>query len=286
MNIISKLTDLQRERDAMGEKTVGFVPTMGALHEGHMSLVRRSLDENDHTIVSIFVNPTQFNDPKDFEIYPKTLESDVAMLKNLGVDLIFAPKTSDMYPSDMQISVSPGSMENMLCGMSRPSHFRGVLTVVIKLFNLVRPTTAYFGQKDYQQFLLIDRMVSDLNLPLSLSCMPIVRETDGLAMSSRNANLKPALRAEAPRLYQALQLGQKKILAGERDPLKVIASMMEPLVTSLNFEIDYIVIVNPFTLVDLTEVRPDGAWLMALAASLPPVRLIDNILSLPARKSK
>lgn len=284
MKVISKIAELrsQLEEFRAEGKNIGLVPTMGALHEGHLTLVRASIDEMDITVATIFVNPTQFNDAEDFENYPKTQSKDLEILEALGsVDVVFMPDAEDMYPSGSQVTVEPGPAAHVLCGLSRPGHFRGVLTIVMKLFNIVGPDAAFFGAKDYQQFSLIATMVRDLNLPLELRMIPTVREEDGLAMSSRNARLSPAQREEAPILFQTLEMGQRIIRKGETRAMEVIAEMMNSILENSLFEIDYLSIVDPITLDDITEVKAEKPYLIAVAANMGPVRLIDNLLNLP-----
>ena len=284
MKVIEKISELRsslEEFRAEGKK-VGLVPTMGALHEGHLTLVRASTEEMDVTVVTIFVNPTQFNDAQDFENYPKTMTEDLEILEGIGnVDIVFVPEASEMYPEGSQVTVEPGPSAHFLCGLSRPGHFRGVLTIVMKLFNMVGPDAAFFGAKDYQQFSLIAMMVKDLNLPIELRMIPTVREEDGLAMSSRNTRLSPAQREEAPILYQTLEMGSRVIRKGETRAMEVIAEMMNSILENSLFEIDYLSIVDPITLEDLTEVKPTDPYLIAVAANMGPVRLIDNLLNLP-----
>jgi pantoate--beta-alanine ligase len=284
MKIVEKLSDL---RDAVQElkeekRGLGFVPTMGALHEGHLSLVRQSIEECPATVVSIFVNPTQFNEANDFENYPNQLTEDLKLLEELnGVDLVFLPKPEDMYHAGASVSVDPGYLAQPLCGMTRQGHFRGVLTIVMKFFNLIQPDFAFFGAKDYQQFLLISKMVEDLNMNIQLRLGQTFREEDGLAMSSRNALLSPAQREEAPIIFQCLQMGIKMIKNGEDKAMEVIARLMNDIIENSLLEIDYLSIVDPTTLEDLIEVSPKNAYLIAVAAYMGPVRLIDNILHLP-----
>ena len=202
-------------------RTIGFVPTMGALHEGHASLIRASVAQQDATIVSIFVNPLQFGPNEDLDRYPRTLDADVQVVQQCGADLVFAPSVREMYPQQQLAFVDVEELTAGLCGASRPGHFRGVATVVAKLFNIVQPDVAYFGQKDAQQAAVIERMVADLSFPVRVVRCPTAREADGLAMSSRNSYLSPEERQAAPILYQALQEGAQAIRAGERDAEKV-----------------------------------------------------------------
>lgn len=284
MKIVEKLSDLREAIQELREekRQLGFVPTMGALHEGHLSLVRQSIKECPATVVSIFVNPTQFNEASDFDNYPNQLNEDLKMLEDLNdVDLVFLPKPEDMYHSGASVSVDPGYLAQPLCGMTRQGHFRGVLTVVMKFFNLIQPDVAFFGAKDYQQFLLISKMVEDLNMGVELRLGKTFREEDGLAMSSRNTLLSPAQREEAPIIFQCLQMGINMIKKGETKPMEVIARLMNDIIENSMLEIDYLSIVEPTTLEDLEEVSPKKAYLIAVAAYMGPVRLIDNILHLP-----
>lgn len=243
--------------------TVGFVPTMGALHSGHASLVSLARANNDTVVVSVFVNPLQFDDAEDYDKYPRDLAADTALLESLGVDYVFAPAVNAMYPGgDPEISVSTGQMGRVLEGASRPGHFDGVATVVTKLFSIVRPTRAYFGQKDAQQLAIISRMVADLNLGVEIVAAPIVRAADGLAESSRNVRLSPAEREQALALPHALRR-----LAAGADLAEVTKELADAV------ELDYLVVVDPATLRDTTE-RPA----LALGAvRVGPVRLIDNL---------
>lgn len=254
---------------------------MGALHEGHLTLVRRSIKENDITVVSIFVNPTQFDQKEDFDHYPREMTQDLKMLEDEGVSVVFTPEAEDMYRSKSLMSVEPGPLNLKLCGMSRQNHFRGVLTVVLKLFNIVKPQIAYFGQKDYQQFLMISEMVNEFNLDVELRMCEIVREEDGLAMSSRNQRLNAEQREEAAAIYQSLEMGLKKFKKGETQALKVAGEMMESLIENTLIDIDYLAVVNPFDLEDLETVDMQQPFLIAIAAFVGPVRLIDNILYKP-----
>lgn len=260
---------------------VGFVPTMGCLHEGHLSLVRESLREHPFTIVSIFVNPTQFNNEQDFEKYPRDNARDLTLLEDLGVQAVFLPPKEELYPKGFETSVAPGWLEQKLCGLSRPGHFRGVLTVVLKLLNIILPQTLYLGQKDYQQFLLITRMLQDMNHPTSVRLMPIVREENGLAMSSRNERLSANEREEAATLFQSMEMAVNKIKSGENSAMKIIEELMVFLIEQTSFDIDYASIVDPQTLEDIQDVSMKRPFLLASAGWLGGVRLIDNILHHP-----
>ncbi len=260
---------LERKKEG---KTIGFVPTMGALHEGHLSLMRASVAENDFTVVSIFVNPTQFGPNEDYETYPRSFEKDCNLCFSVGVDVIYAPSVEVMYPEDYSTYVIVEKVSEGLCGRSRPHFFRGVATVVTKLFNAVLPDRAYFGQKDAQQCVVIKRMVRDLNMGIEIIEMPIVREPDGLAMSSRNMYLTPAQRKEALCLSRGLFKVEDMIKNGERnvDVIKdILRKEME------NVKIDYIEVVDANTMEPIDKIR--GEVLVAIAAWVGRARLIDNI---------
>lgn len=255
--------------------TIGFVPTMGALHEGHLSLVRRSAEENDTTVVSVFVNPTQFGPGEDLEQYPRDPEGDEHKAAEAGADIVFAPSIEDMYlPAHATIVDVGGNLTNTLCGLSRPGHFRGVAIVVSKLFNIVLPHRAYFGRKDYQQLRVVSRMAEDLNFPVEIVPMPTVREKDGLAVSSRNRYLTEEERTDARVLKEALDHFRQRVEEGERDTLRLVSEMTALIHEVPSAEIDYVSIVNADTLEDVE--RLDGRVLAALAVKIGGTRLIDN----------
>ncbi|HLU09123.1 MAG TPA: pantoate--beta-alanine ligase [Oceanobacillus sp.] len=256
---------------------IGAVYTMGALHEGHLSLLNTAREENDALIASIFINPTQFAPGEDYANYPRTLERDLELMDRAGVDVVFTPSPQDMYLPFHQTSVIVDEVSQGLEGASRPNHFRGVATVVAKLFNLTQPTTAYFGQKDAQQVVVIRRMVRDLNIPVEIAVCPTVREPDGLAMSSRNAYLKPDERKAAASLYRALKAAADAYDHGERDPsvLRMIACeelYREPLAI-----VDYVAINHPHTLYGVHE-PTDEPILLSMAVKIGAPRLLDNCL--------
>ncbi len=256
---------------------VGFVPTMGYLHEGHLSLIRIARARCDLLVVSIFVNPTQFGPNEDYNDYPRDLERDKALCEKEGVDVLFVPKVEEMYPEGFCTYVEvTGRMTEVLCGKYRPGHFRGVTTVVTKLFNIVMPHFAVFGQKDGQQLAVIKRMVRDLNLPVEIIAAPTVREQDGLAMSSRNEYLTPEERKVAPALYKSLLMAKKLIEQGERRSANIISAMRKYIEGAGPFRVQYIDIVDADTMEPLDEVR--GKVMIALAAFLGKARLIDNIV--------
>ncbi|HSV31939.1 MAG TPA: pantoate--beta-alanine ligase [Atribacteraceae bacterium] len=258
-------------------RTIGLVPTMGFLHEGHLSLLRRARAENDLTILSIFVNPLQFGASEDYEKYPRDLDSDAKMAASAGCDLIFAPPVREMYPTKSYTTfVDVKRLTTGLCGASRPDHFRGVTTVVAKLFNIVTPNRSYFGQKDAQQVQVLIRMVNDLNMDLEIIVLPIVREADGLAMSSRNTYLSPGERQAAPILYRSLQAAEEKIKNGERDAVKIRELIFNILSSEPLADIDYIAVVDAEELCDVQEIR--NRTLIALAVRFGKTRLIDNLM--------
>ena len=256
-------------------KRLGLVPTMGALHEGHLSLVRAANSQCDVVAVSIFVNPTQFGPDEDFSRYPRTFDRDRELLDKEGVDLIFAPSVEEMYPQGAITYVTVEGLSDKLCGKSRPGHFRGVTTVVSKLFHFIEPDVAFFGQKDAAQAAIIRRMVRDLNMPVEIVVCPIVREPDGLAMSSRNSYLDPQQRQSALVLHRSLMRIRELFGNGERSSAKLIATAKEILAGWPSVRLDYFEIVNPDTLESVDNVS-HGA-LVALAAFVGSTRLIDNI---------
>jgi pantoate--beta-alanine ligase len=257
--------------------TVGLVPTMGYLHEGHMSLVRQARQENDVVVVSIFVNPTQFGPKEDFSRYPRDPERDLSLLSKEHVDYVFAPGVEEMYPSGYQTYVEVEKVTGVLEGASRPGHFRGVATVVAKLFNIVQPNKAYFGQKDAQQVVVLKRMTRDLNLPVEVIVAPIVREADGLAMSSRNVYLNPAERAAAPVLHRALMKAKEQWQNGQHSVSALKKTLEQTVAGEALIQLEYVSVADADSLqeIDTVEARPA---LMSLAARLGRTRLIDNEL--------
>ena len=276
MIVTDQIDEVRQHRWAAPSLTWGFVPTMGYLHAGHLSLVQLSLAGNDKTAVSIYVNPTQFAPTEDLNSYPRNLAGDLALLEEAGVDLVFTPGDALMYPPGFQTTVSLSQVTQPLEGSSRPTHFAGVATVVAKLFNIVQPTRAYFGQKDAQQTIVLRQMVRDLNFNLEMIIGPTGREADGLAMSSRNAYLSEADRAAAPVLYQALSTAQTAVANGERSG-NALREMMRAMITAVpQARIDYVSAADPHTLEEL-EVVEDGV-LLSTAVFFGKTRLIDNIL--------
>jgi pantoate--beta-alanine ligase len=261
-------------------KRVGFVPTMGALHPGHISLVRAAREQTDIVVASIFVNPTQFGPNEDFSKYPRTFENDSAMLADEKTDYIFSPSVEEMYPKDATTWVDVEGPSGKLDGRSRPGHFRGVTTVVSKLFNIVQPDLAFFGQKDAAQVAVIRKMVRDLNFPVQIVVCPIVRESDGLAMSSRNAYLTPEQRKQALVLSRALKQVEKRVAQGETAADRLIVTGEQTMAEEPSVRLDYFEIVSPDTLDPVADIN-QGA-LVAVAAYVGTTRLIDNLL-LPPR---
>lgn len=269
-------TALQTER--MVGRFIGFVPTMGALHAGHARLIETSARECDITVVSVFVNPTQFNVQSDFDRYPRTLETDVSLSESAGAAIVFAPSNDEMYPEPLDTHVDVDRLTEHLCGAFRPGHFRGVATVVLKLLNIVQPSRAYFGEKDAQQLAVIRRLVADLNVPVEIAAVPTVREADGLAMSSRNRRLPAEERGTAPLLYKALLGVKKALLEGENDAQnakKVAFSVLE----NAPIRVEYLEIVDSCDLQPIQKI--DGPVLIAIAAWLGDTRLIDNLTYTP-----
>ena len=260
-------------------KTIGFVPTMGALHEGHLSLVRASRKSCDATVASIFVNPTQFGPNEDLGKYPRTFASDCGALEQEGVDWLFAPSVAEMYPAGTSTRVEVDGVGDRLDGASRPGHFRGVATVVAKLFHIVGPTRAFFGQKDAAQLAVIRKMVQDLNFDLEIVGCPIVRELDGLAMSSRNRFLSATERQRALVIERTLRRGSALVQAGEYSASNLIAAMRAEMAGEADVRVDYVAVVNPATLEEIEDVRSGG--LLAIAATVGTTRLIDNVLIYP-----
>jgi pantoate--beta-alanine ligase len=268
------MRDLAEELRRQG-KSIGFAPTMGALHEGHISLIHAACAENDVVAASIFVNPTQFGPNEDYSRYPRTFGADCSLLETAGCDILYYPEASVMYPGDYETWVSLEKLPDHLCGLFRPGHFRGVATVVLKLFQAVMPHRAYFGQKDYQQAVVIRRMVRDLNLFTDVRVCPIVREKDGLAKSSRNRYLSPVEREQALVLYRTIRLAIDRITRGERNAEKLLEEMRHFISRGVpDAKIDYVSIVHPDSLEDV-PVAEDGS-VIALALWIGNTRLIDN----------
>lgn len=257
-------------------KRVGLVATMGALHAGHASLVDEARRKNDFVVVTIFVNPTQFAPHEDFSKYPRTLEADLELLKPYNVDVVFAPPVEELYGPGIETFVDPGPIGSVLEGIIRPGHFRGVATIVLKLFNLAGADVAYFGQKDYQQSVVIRKMASELNVPVQIHVCPTVREPDGLAMSSRNSYLSPLERQQAVVLSRSLELAFELALGGERNASEILRRMRELIESGGGVLIDYIVAADADTLEELSQLR--GPAVVLVAGRVGSTRLIDNAI--------
>jgi len=275
MKVVEKINDMKRMRQQLAEP-VGFVPTMGYLHEGHLALVRQAKIENQSVVVSIFVNPTQFGPQEDYKNYPRDHELDLSILENEKTNIVFMPSVAEIYPPQFNSWIEIEKVTERLEGASRPTHFRGVTTVVAKLFNIVQPAKAYFGQKDAQQLIVIKKMVADLNMPLEIVTVPTVREPDGLAMSSRNIYLNSEQRQAATVLYQALTLAEKLWAQGERDAEQIRQQIIALIQKQPLVEIDYVSIADNETLDELDTVSPPA--LVSLAVRIGKTRLIDNIV--------
>jgi pantoate--beta-alanine ligase len=275
MKVLKTIDEMKELRPGLAEP-VGFVPTMGYLHEGHLALVRQARAENVSVVVSIFVNPTQFGPQEDFARYPRDPQRDLALLDKEGTDIVFMPSADEMYPKNFDSWVEVGKVAERLEGAARPGHFRGVATVVAKLFNIVQPDRAYFGQKDAQQLIVIRKMTRDLDMNLEIVAVPTVREPDGLAMSSRNTYLNPEERKQAIVLYQALTLAQKLYSEGERGAEAIRQQMTALIQKQPLAKIDYISIADAETLDELDTVKPPA--LVSLAVRIGRTRLIDNVV--------
>lgn len=283
MIVLSNIPELKKQIGIWKREgsSIGFCPTMGSLHLGHMDLVETSKKKTNKTIVSIFVNPTQFNDPKDFENYPVNTETDLKLCEEKGVDLVFLPEVKTIYPdTKTPIQMSIPTLQKHLCGRTRPGHFEGVLQIVSKLFHLIEPTTAFFGLKDYQQFRVISAMVQNLNFPLEVVGVPTRREPDGLAMSSRNVRLNPKDRETASLIPRMFALAEKTVLGGERNLPLWKEILRDFLLTGSSVRIDYLEVVDPIDLQPIEKL--EGEVLLALAVFVGDVRLIDNqIIKIP-----
>ena len=279
MKTVQTIAEVRRivsEARAAG-RTVGFAPTMGGLHDGHLSLIDAAGRACDFVVVSIFLNPTQFAPGEDLSTYPRSIESDLSACEACGADLVFVPDVETMYPGNALVTVAVSDLTETLCGRSRPTHFAGVCTVVAKLFNIVLPDKAFFGQKDFQQLAIITRMVADLDIPVEIVSCPIVREPDGLAMSTRNQRLGDSERSQAIALHGALVLANEQIRQFNPPAVEVIASAREHIrANAPDGEVDYIQIIDPLTLLDVETT--DRPVLVALAVKFPGARLIDNML--------
>jgi pantoate--beta-alanine ligase len=278
MKVVSTISQMQAtmKQERANGRTIGFVPTMGYLHEGHLTLLQRARQENDIVVLSIFVNPTQFGSNEDFDSYPRDFKRDERLAKEAGADYVFYPNVKEMYPREMSVNVTVTERVNVLCGKKREGHFDGVATVLIKLFNIVTPDRAYFGMKDAQQVAVVDGLIQDYNFPIELVPVETVREEDGLAKSSRNVYLTEAERKEAPALYKSLQLAKERIDQGERNPEAILSFMKDYIQTHTSGIIDYVELYSYPELKELDKV--EGKIIIALAVKFSKARLIDNMI--------
>ncbi len=278
MEVITKISQMRTRVLSVkdSKKSIGFVPTMGALHDGHISLIRSAKKENDELVVSIFLNPTQFDDNNDFDKYPRQLNEDIEIIRKESADVVFAPCTEEMYPDGFCTNVIQERLSDTLCGRVRPGHFNGVTTIVSKLFNIIQPGRAYFGQKDYQQSAIIKRLVADMNMDIDIRVCPTVREEDGLALSSRNKRLHPDERQNALCVYGSLLKARDMFASNIRDTREIIEEMASVIKKTEHTKIDYISIVDANTLEDLSSVN--GKALAAVAVWIGNTRLIDNTI--------
>lgn len=278
MKIVKTVDEVRAQVKEWREEglSVGLVPTMGYLHEGHQSLIKKSVEQNDRTVVSVFVNPMQFGPTEDLESYPRDLEADARLVESTGGDLIFNPEPEEMYKDGFCSFVNMTGLPDALCGLTRPVHFKGVCTVVNKLFNIVKPDRAYFGEKDAQQLAIIMRMVKDLNMDIEIVGCPIIREADGLAKSSRNIYLTPEERKAAVILSKSVALGKKMVAEGEKDAKKIVTAMKELINGEPLATIDYVEMVDMDTMKAIDEVK--GHVLCAMAVKFGKARLIDNFI--------
>jgi pantoate--beta-alanine ligase len=277
-SMISSVSEMKKVSASFRQQnlTIGLVPTMGSLHEGHLSLIKKSLDSCDKTVVSIFVNPAQFGPNEDLDSYPRQLESDIEKLEAIGADVLFHPDKNAMYPTGFKTSVEVKTITEQLCGKSRPDLFKGVATVVLKLFNIVRPDNAFFGEKDWQQLAVIETLVQDLNLDVAIIRVPLARESNGLAMSSRNRYLSPQEKLIALSLSRSLLIAQDSIRKGITSAKTINSLIQQCLMEKEGTEIDYISICDPESFKEKEQIR--GRTLIALAVKVGPSRLIDNCM--------
>lgn len=275
--VITTIQEMQKltTRLRLEGKSIGFVPTMGALHEGHLTMMRQSIEYNDITVISVFVNPLQFGPNEDFDAYPRQIDQDVAAAQKIGVDYVFYPSVEEMYPHSLEITLNVGRLASVLEGAKRPGHFEGVVTVVNKLFNIVQPHVAYFGKKDAQQLAIIEQMVKEMNHPIVIQGVDIVRERDGLARSSRNVYLTEDERQQAPHLYKSLQLANTLYKDGERQSDIIIEKVTEYLKTHTDGAIEEVAVYSYPELVQQTRIS--GQIFISLAVKFSKARLIDNI---------
>ncbi|SVA16507.1 uncharacterized protein METZ01_LOCUS69361, partial [marine metagenome] len=274
--VVSTIDEIRKLTDAFRGGTLGLVPTMGYLHDGHMNLIKQSLNKCDHTVVSIFINPRQFSPSEDLDIYPNNLSRDIEKLESIGVDVLFYPNRDTIYPEGFKTNIQVDGITQHLCGKSRPELFKGVATVVLKLFNIVRPQHAFFGEKDWQQLAVIETMTRDLNIDVHIHRVPLIREPDGLAMSSRNSNLSPEERKKALSLSRSLNDSKEKVNRGITSSKQLRQNIKNIIAAEPGTQIDYISICDPISLEEKEEVK--GRTLIALAVKIGPARLIDNCI--------
>jgi len=274
--VVSTIDEIRKLTDAFRGETLGLVPTMGYLHDGHMNLIKQSLNKCDHTVVSIFINPRQFSPSEDIDIYPNNLSGDIEKLESIGVDVLFYPNRDTIYPEGFKTNIQVDGITQHLCGKSRPELFKGVATVVLKLFNIVRPQHAFFGEKDWQQLAVIETMTRDLNIDVHIHRVPLIREPDGLAMSSRNSNLSPEERKKALSLSRSLNDSKEKVNKGITSSKRLRQNIKSIITAESGTQIDYISICDPISLEEKQEVK--GRTLIALAVKIGPARLIDNCI--------
>lgn len=279
MEVFTSVQSLRQylDQQLVQQKTVGLVPTMGALHEGHISLIKAAKEDNDIVVCSVFVNPTQFNNPEDLAKYPRTFDADRVMLENAGCSAVFAPSVEEMYPEQAVLKMNFGVLETVMEGASRPGHFNGVGIVVSKLFNIVKPDYAYFGQKDLQQVSVVRQLISDLSFGIELIICPTIRESDGLAMSSRNTRLNADERAIAPHIYRILAGAGEALKAGKKVN-EVVNWAKSEFGKIKEFTLDYFEVIHLGNLLPIENTGPAGSNAICVAAFLGPVRLIDNII--------
>lgn len=276
MKIIKSVKSMLEERMQMINKTVGFVPTMGFFHDGHLSLMQQARDENDVLIVSVFVNPLQFGENEDFNTYPRDEDRDIRLAKEQGVDVLFIPKIADMYPTELSVTMVVGQRANVLCGRSRPGHFNGVVTVLTKLFNLIQPHQVYVGMKDAQQVAVIDGLITDYNFPIRLIGLPTIREENGLAKSSRNVYLASQEQDEAVWIQKALKLGQELVTEDEKSAADIIKIVKQTISVETQGRIDYVELLSYPTLGVIDRI--EETVILAIAVNFKNVRLIDSII--------
>lgn len=283
MKLVKSVNLMQKVvKELKKQYTIGFVPTMGFLHNGHISLIKHARKETEKVIVSIFVNPIQFDDKKDFNTYPQNIEKDIEILKQENVDYVFFPQSIEMYPQGFCTYIQMGKLFSKLCGKSRSGHFQGVATVVLKLFNIIQPDIAYFGQKDAQQTIIIKKLVKDLNMDLKIKVLPIIRENNGLALSSRNVRLSNLERHQSLCLYQSLKRAQDLIKKGIKNSNIIKQKMQKIISQNKNAKIDYIAIVDTQNLEDIDLIQ--NKTLIALAVKIGNTRLIDNVIVKSVKK--